>query len=157
MFRQNCVVYHALSYGIGLHQQLSCSSAAPGTHRQMSMSLHEGQTIGIINELLDDLGSADTEAIILAMLWREDTTSPLLWCFSIGATAASRTVHRKFFRDALNATLIARSLMPWPVVEGMLKKFLWTDSASRQEVRSSGRQCTRPRSKVVRVFRLLAL
>ncbi|KAK5738571.1 hypothetical protein LTR17_005907 [Elasticomyces elasticus] len=69
-FSQSPVVYHALSYTVGAHQEIVSGSTAALVQQQALV--HKGQTIKIINELLNDLDNADTEAMILAMfiLWR---------------------------------------------------------------------------------------
>ncbi|KAK3114221.1 hypothetical protein LTR53_007688 [Teratosphaeriaceae sp. CCFEE 6253] len=69
-FSQSPVVFHALSYTVGVHQSLSGSGAATGNQQEMLM--HKGQTIRTINGLLNDLDNADAEMMILAMfiLWR---------------------------------------------------------------------------------------
>ena len=82
---------------------------------------------GWLLKLLDELRQL-LELSNLAQ-WRDDTSALLLWSLFVASIAAFKTVHRRFFREALRSTLHTAQIATWAATESVLEGFLWTDSA----------------------------
>jgi hypothetical protein len=82
---------------------------------------------GWLQKLLDEIRQVVEMSNI--QHWIENTTSLLTWALTITCIAAHRSVHRRFFRDALRNVLIVAGMHEWSAVKAILMRFLWTDSA----------------------------